>query len=80
MNYGATITTTEENSHTCDNCGAELSVTYARQAGHNEREDYNCPECDKRYYVRASLPIMSHNVKVIKARTDGKNDRYQKPD
>ncbi len=80
MDYAATITTTGGNSMTCDNCGAEFSVTYARQTGYNEREDYYCPECDKRFYVRASLPIMSQNIKLIKPRTDGKTDKFQNPD
>ena len=57
MDYGATITTSEERSHACDNCGTEPSITYARQAGHNESEEYFCPECNKMYPVRSSLPM-----------------------
>lgn len=62
---------------TCNNCGARLEVPVTMQDGHNEREDYNCPECDKRYYTRASLPII--NVQVVTPRTDGKTDKYQNP-
>ena len=80
MDYGATITTTEGHSHTCDNCGAEISVSVAKQSGHNEREEYYCPECNKRFTTRASLPIMQGNVKLIKPRTDEKTDKYQNPD
>ena len=80
MDYAATIQTTDGNDYTCDNCGAEFSVTYARQTGHNEREDFYCPECDKRFYVRASLPIMSQNIRLTKPRTDGKTNKFQNPD
>ena len=62
MDYGAKITTTDGRSHNCDNCGAELSVTYARQAGHNESEEYYCPECSKMFTVRSSLPIMQNQI------------------
>lgn len=39
---------------------------------------YYCPECNKRYYKRASLPIT--NVRVIKPQIDGKTDKYINPD
>lgn len=80
MDYSATIQTTDRENYICDNCGSEFSVSYCRQPGHNEREDFNCPECNKRFYVRASLPIMSHNIRITKSRTDGKTDKFQNPD
>lgn len=75
MDYASTFTTTEGHSQTCDYCGAEFSLTIPKQSGHNEREEYNCPECNKEYTVKASLPIMPSNIKLIKPRTDGKTDR-----
>jgi uncharacterized protein YbaR (Trm112 family) len=80
MDWDATHSTADGHSHSCDYCGAEIEVTYTKQAGHNEREEYYCPECDKQFFVRASLPIMLQNVRLKSARIDGKNDRYQNPD
>ena len=57
----------------CDYCGAKFKAIITRQSGHNEREDYNCPDCNKRYSARASLPI---KVTLISPRTDGKTDKY----
>ena len=57
-----------------DNCGAELEVNITLQKGHNEKEEYDCPECGMEFYSRAWLPI--RNVKVLMGRTDGKEDRF----
>ena len=74
MDLSATIEYGESFEHDCENCGAELSIQITRQKGHNESEEYNCPECDKEYNHRASMPI--RNVKVLKSRTDGKTDKF----
>jgi uncharacterized protein with PIN domain len=77
MDYASTKSYGDSTSHACDYCGAEIEVLVTKQTGHNEKEDYYCPECNKRFYKRASLPIM--NVNLIKPRTDGKTDKYQNP-
>ena len=57
----------------------ELSRVDVNETWHlnNEKEEYYCPECNKEFYARASLPI--RDVRVIKGRTDGKTDRYVNP-
>lgn len=76
MDYQANISITERDNFNCDNCGAEFSVTYTKQTGHNETEELDCPECGKRYYVSSSLPILSKNINLISPRTDGKTDIF----
>ena len=39
----------------CNYCGAVFEVYIQTQAGHNEMEEYFCPECDNVYRTRASL-------------------------
>lgn len=77
MDRASTIGYGESFEHKCSYCGAELKVSITRQTGHNESEEYNCPECDKEYSHRASMPI--RNVKVLKGRTDGKTDKFDNP-
>jgi hypothetical protein len=43
------------------------------QKGHEESEEYYCPECRKEYRMRASN---SPRVTLIKPRTDGRIDRH----
>jgi predicted RNA-binding Zn-ribbon protein involved in translation (DUF1610 family) len=74
MDYASTISTREGTEVTCDNCGATMDVVVAKQSGHNEREDFYCPACGKRHYMRASMPIAP--PKLISPRTDGKTDQY----
>jgi hypothetical protein len=58
----------------CLYCGARLEVTSGELPGSPEPQEYDCPECGKRYEVEtAGLP----NVRLLRARSDGKNDRYQ---
>ncbi|SHL55613.1 hypothetical protein [Fibrobacter sp. UWH4] len=57
---------------TCDNCGAVFRVTVPGQKGHEESEEYYCPECGKEYHVRASN---SPSVILIAGRTDGKTNK-----
>lgn len=77
MDIASTIPYGDSTTHNCDNCGAELEVNFVKQTAHNEKEEYYCPECNKEFYARASLPI--RDVRVIKGRTDGKTDRYVNP-
>ena len=60
--------------HTCGCCGCVFRVVVVTQDGHNEREKYNCPECNCVFYKRASnIPT----VTLISKRTDGKTDRHK---
>jgi DNA-directed RNA polymerase subunit RPC12/RpoP len=79
MDYASTFSSIESHSHACDNCGAEISLNISRQSGHNEKEEYYCPECNKRFTVSASLPIMPNDIQLLGRRTDGKTSRYQNP-
>ncbi|KAA2224669.1 hypothetical protein [Chryseobacterium sediminis] len=72
MDIASTIPYGDSTRHNCDNCGAELEVHVVKQKSHNEKEEYNCPECNKLFYARVSQPIQK--IIVIKKRTDGKTD------
>jgi hypothetical protein len=61
-------------AETCDNCGAGFEVVAPGQKGHEESEEYNCPECKKTFTIRASN---SPRVRLLSARTDGKTDYYK---
>jgi hypothetical protein len=37
-------------------CGCLFRVSIIKQAGHNEREEYYCPDCNEEYSAMASLP------------------------
>jgi hypothetical protein len=37
-------------------CGCLFKVIIFKQDGHNEREEYYCPDCNKEYSAMASLP------------------------
>lgn len=78
MDVASTIPYGENFKHNCDYCGAEIEVSITRQTAHNEKEDYYCPECDKEYFSRASLPI--RHVVLLKPRTDNKTDKYNNRD
>ncbi len=69
MDYSATIPSGEKREQTCENCGAELVLFITKQSGHNEKEEYECPECYTEYNVRASMPP---TVILKNKRTDGK--------
>jgi transposase-like protein len=49
----------------CDYCQAKLAVKIVKQMGLNEKENFKCPECEKDYSARASLPINKRDVKLI---------------
>jgi Zn finger protein HypA/HybF involved in hydrogenase expression len=59
---------------TCNYCGCVFQVVAPGQKGHEESEEYYCPECNKEYRTRASN---SPRVTLIKARTDGRTDSYK---
>jgi DNA-directed RNA polymerase subunit RPC12/RpoP len=71
MDYSATIPYSDGREQTCSNCGAEFSVIITKQTAHNEREEYNCPECGEEYYARASMPIR----KIIAMKLCSKNSQ-----
>ena len=71
MSFQSTDSYVENVSLTCD-CGAELKVTIVRQPDFNVNDVFNCPECNKEHTIRASIPVLAENVKLIKHRTDGK--------
>lgn len=54
---------------TCNKCGAVFEVDVPGQEGHEEREEYYCPECLEEYTCRASN---TPRVNLISKRTDGK--------
>lgn len=64
-----------DSTEICDYCGCEFTVSVPLQDGHNETEEYYCPDCHKEFKTRASL---SPVVRKIKNRTDGKTDYYKK--
>lgn len=56
---------------TCDYCGAKFRVEVPGQKGHEETEEYYCPECGKEYKCRASN---SPTVTIISKRTDNRTN------
>ena len=68
MDVASTIPYGDSEEQTCDYCGAKFKAVIVKQTAHNEREDYNCPECDNSYSAKASQPI---RVIIISPRTDG---------
>lgn len=61
---------------TCGKCGAVFEVIVPGQKGHEEREEYFCPECLCMYTRRASN---TPSVTLISPRTDGKTDKCASP-
>lgn len=51
-----------------------LRLLLSRQQGGDERVHYAWPECGKQYEAEAALEL---EVLLLRARGDGKNDRYQ---
>ncbi len=62
-----------ENKQTCDFCGCTFKVLSFLQDGHNESEEYYCPDCEKEFRVRANN---SPEVTKISSRTDGRDIKY----
>ena len=63
-----------DEEETCDNCGCKFRVRAYKQAGHNETEEYRCPDCKKTYQRRA---CNTPEVSKISDRTDGKTEMFQ---
>lgn len=58
---------------TCNYCGCVFRIENQLQDGHNESEEYYCPECNKEFKIRACI---TPQVTLISKRTDGKKDKY----
>ena len=56
--------------------GATFNVSVPGLEGHEESEEYFCPECLCMYTVRASN---SPTVRLISPRTDGKTFKHPSP-
>lgn len=56
----------------CGYCGARFRVRATHE--HPHRESYACPECDRQYETEADG---TPEVRLVQARSDGKDDRYQ---
>ena len=56
----------------CDYCGCVFRLQTELQDGHNEKEEYYCPECDKEFKIRARI---TPTVTLISKRTDGRTGR-----
>jgi hypothetical protein len=73
-NWSATHSYVDSDSNeSCDNCGCTFRVVVEKQDGHNESEEYYCPDCRKEFRTRASN---SPRVTKISNRTDGRNTAY----
>lgn len=57
-------------NETCRFCGAVFHVEVMLQDGHNESEEYYCPECYKKYKIRACI---TPSVTLIRKRTDNRS-------
>lgn len=58
----------------CNYCGCVYRVVVSLQDGHNETEEYYCPDCHKEYKTRAcNSPLVSK----ISGRTDGKTIKHR---
>lgn len=54
LNYTATHQYLDyDNIEICDYCGCEFRIISYKQDGHNETEEYYCPECKKTFKIRA---------------------------
>ena len=62
-----------EEIETCDNCGCKFKVKAYKQAGHNDMEEYHCPDCRKIFRRRA---CNTPEVQKISDRTDGKTEIF----
>lgn len=58
---------------TCPYCGCVYKVETQLQDGHNEREEYYCPECLYENTIRACI---TPKVTKISDRTDGRTNNF----
>lgn len=63
-----------DHQETCDFCGCKFRVQVELQDGHNESEEYYCPDCHKEYRTRACI---TPRVTKMSGRTDGKTIKYK---
>jgi hypothetical protein len=61
-----------ENS--CAYCGARFRVLATQMPEGNHPQEYACPDCGKHYTMRA---VEEPEVRLLRPRSDGKDDRYQ---
>ncbi len=64
--------TKDSRDQTCTYCGAVFHVVVPGQKGHEEPEEYYCPECSTEYKTRASN---SPTVTLVSPRTDGRDTK-----
>ena len=62
----------DEFDETCGYCGCVFHVVVPGQKGHEESEEYYCPECSTEYRCRASN---SPSVTLVSPRTDGRTTK-----
>ena len=58
----------------CVYCGARMRLLALLAPEENRMQDYDCPECGKTYEMEAAS---EPQVRLLRPRTDGKEDRYQ---
>lgn len=58
----------------CGYCGARFRVLATRSSDSNASRSYACPACGKSYELQAAA---DPEVRLMRGRTDGKDDRYQ---
>lgn len=63
-----------DDQETCNFCGCVFRVVVSLQDGHNESEEYYCPDCHKEYRTWA---CNTPRVSKISDRKDGRTVKYQ---
>jgi len=58
----------------CGYCGARFRVLATQVPDAGGSRTYDCPGCGKRYGIQAAT---DPEVRLLRNRTDGKDDRYQ---
>ena len=57
----------------CDCCGCEFKIKVYKQKGHDDYEEYYCPNCHKKYRTRAC--ITPEIQRVCDTITENKNQK-----
>ena len=58
----------------CGYCGARFRVLATQAPDAGESRLYDCPGCGKQHEIQAAT---EPEVRLLRGRTDGKDDRYQ---
>jgi hypothetical protein len=58
----------------CGYCGARFRVLATQLPDAGESRRYHCPGCCRQYEIQAAT---EPEVRLLRNRTDGKDDRYQ---